>query len=242
MSYNKHYFQPGDMLRADQLNEMDDEIDTLRSEMDDAQQQLDNAFAGFEVTPDGLLYAVNRYGERISNGVTGVGGGGGGGGGSATVTTQMAMESRMDWSAKSISFDPKNTPSVPITVYWSSTLDSVATGLGTAKILIKGKQARSPFSVEQGEVTIDVGAYLKEGTNEVRIQITDAYNVTQYRIFTITCEYLAVTCKTDMTTAKRGPIALAIVPQGSMEKTIHFKLDNTELETLVTNKNNSQIT
>ena len=213
-----------------------DSIDALTSDTTQMKQVMDGVITRVAQEGDSISF-YNQYDELIYGPFTGLGSGGGSGGASTEVT-DIEMQNEMDWTTTTI----RKGVSCPITISWSSLLDGIATGNGSMKVTVGTKTILSR-TVQQGRITVVIdGDNLKRGTNSIRISVTDAYNLTRYRVFTVICEELSISSSTDFATAKLGSFSVAVTPIGNMAKVIHFKLDGTELSTLETNVNNRQIT
>ena len=231
----------GEQLRAQHqadIAALNDSIDELSSDTTQMKQVMDSVITRVAQEGDSISF-YNQYDELIYGPFTGLGsGGGGGGGGASTEVTDIQMQSEMDWTTTTI----RKGVSCSITVSWSSLLDGLSTGNGSMKVTV-GSKTILQRTVQQGRITVVIdGDDLKRGTNSIRISVTDAYNLTRYRVFTVICEELSISSSTDFATAKTGSFPVAVTPIGSMAKVIHFKLDGTELSTLETNVNNRQLT
>ena len=230
----------GEQLRAQHqadIADLNDSIDELSSDTTQMKQVMDSVITRVAQEGDSISF-YNQYDELIYGPFTGLGSGGGGGGGASTEVTDIQMQSEMDWTTTTI----RKGVSCSITVSWSSLLDGLSTGNGSMKVTV-GSKTILQRTVQQGRITVVIdGDDLKRGTNSIRISVTDAYNLTRYRVFTVICEELSISSSTDFATAKAGSFPVAVTPVGSMAKVIHFKLDGTELSTLETNVNNRQLT
>lgn len=191
-----------------------------------------------DIIQDGERFCgVNDKGEQITPWITGVGGSGGGsGGGSTVINTDLQMESRTGWTSKQLHYDEKNPESVPLTVYWTSTLDEVPTGTGVLTVTIGGATVIRRTNVPQGEVTVDVGPYLGLGSNNVRVVIQDAYQKTTYRVFDIYTVMFSLSSSFDQTLIRRSSFELRLTPSGRVDrgtsKTIYISLDGRTPQTL----------
>ena len=172
----------------------------------------------------GLVYVVYR-GERGSDGIPLAGGGGGGGGGNNAVLT---VTNESGWLARTIS----TGAACEITIDWSSIEDGLPTGDGTLVVSVGGV-VKSTQTVSQGLIMTNVGPLLAAGTNKVRVQVSDVYENTRTITFTVTSVELSLLSSFDTSSAftANQAVEYTYIPKGSLEKTVHFFLDGTELPT-----------
>lgn len=192
------------------------EIATLKA-------QLNNYVNGGYVE-DNSLY-LTHDGDVVAGPFTGFGGGGGGGGGGGSASTSIVLVSTSGWAAKTIAMGN----SVEISMRWSSTMDGSATGNGTLSILVNGI-TMSVRDVAQGNFTVDVAEYLSNGTNSVKMQVTDSYGNSTFKIFTVTVEDLRLTSTFDDSIDQTGPVTFPYTPYGDGPKTVYIELDDAVID------------
>ncbi len=124
---------------------------------------------------------------------------------------------------------------------FSSTLSGDDTGEGIATYTVNSKQVASE-SIAQGEVAFNVGKYLSLGDNTLVIQVTDSYGASRKLTFKISAVSISVSSTFDDSKIYSGVISFPYIPQGAVEKTIHFVVDNKEIDTYVTSVSNRQQT
>ena len=165
---------------------------------------------------DGALYLT--AGETVVAGpFSGFGGGGGGGSGNNAV---MTVKNTTGWLSRTIA----QGASCPLSLSWSSLEGGLSTGSGTLSVRV-GSALRQTRSVEQGDVTADVGPYLADGVNAVRVTIADVYGNTRTISFSVNVMTLALASTFDDTAAYSGEIEFRYTPTGMAEKTVFFELD-----------------
>lgn len=156
---------------------------------------------------------------------TGGGGGGGGTGNNATLT----LTNTTGWLAATVA----QGSSCIIKANWSSLEDEIATGAGTMIIRVNGS-TKTTRSVSQGDISIDLKDFLGSGTNSVKLTVSDVYGNTRTINFSITVVSVSLSSTFDASTVFTGVIAFTYIPTGSLEKTVHFILDGTEIGTTTT--------
>lgn len=181
-------------------------------------------------------YVENGYlvltsgGEAVSDpiGPFATGGGGGGGGGEINGAT-LTVTNTNGWISKTIA----GSDTCPIQLTWSSIEDDQATGNGTMRVTVNGL-VKAVIDIAQGPVSVDVSPYLATGANIVKVSIADIYNNSRTYNFSITVVKISISSPFDCSAPFTGAISFPFVPVGQVTKTVHFKLDGTELDTLET--------
>ena len=181
---------------------------------------------------NGSLY-LTHDGVVVAGPFAGMGGGGSGGDGN---TATMSMNNGMQWLYTTI----REGAALPLTVNWSSTMDEIPTGNGSMKVMVNGA-IKEVLNVAQGNVTVDVGRFLRSGDNEIRLQVSDVYGNSRTIVYSARAVVCLIDSPFDDTEIFDGAITFAYTPTGAVEKTIHFKLDGTELETVVTTVSGRQM-
>lgn len=182
------------------------------------------------VVVDGKLYLTAKGEITDFPGVTLPAGGGGGGSSSDAITLTNLLESNMLTVAYGSSADIKFS--------YASEEDA---GNGTAYIYV-GSVLKATKTIVTGENTIDIGQYLNEGTNAVKITCSDMYSNSRSLAYTIEVVALKITSTFDDAFRHTGDIAYKYTPYGAVEKTVHFIIDGTEVATNVTSESGKQIT
>ncbi|MBQ7518925.1 MAG: collagen-like protein, partial [Clostridia bacterium] len=210
------------------IAEFDEKEDTIATKIDG--WFIENNI--LYLTANGVVVA----GEDGSEGISGIGGGGGGGGGSGN-DAQITMTNGMPWLSTTI----REGAALGITFGWSSLIDEVPTGNGTLKVIVNNA-IRATLNVQQGNVTVPVGEYLKAGSNTVRMTLTDVYGNARSLVYTVNCVALSVGTTFDDSIVYTGAFSFPYTPVGAVEKTVHFKLDGVAQPTFTTSVSNRQLT
>ena len=207
-------------LAADAANEYAQSVnpDEIRTQINAKGDNLE-----FD-TEEGLLYLTSG-GERIGDGIKVATSGGGGGGGESN-NAVLTLKNTTGWMYKSIAAGAE----CPVSFTWSSLEDGMSTGNGVLKISI-GNTVKLTKQITQGDQTEDVGPYLAAGTNTVKINVTDTYGNSRSINLSITAVALELTSTFDATAAYEGAIDFRYVPTAAATKTVHFKMDGTEIGT-----------
>lgn len=178
---------------------------------------------------EGKLY-LSKNGELISGGVT-LPTGGGGGSSSATITLKNLLDS--------------NTLTVAVggdtNLKFSFTSSEDDNG-GTAYIYVGGN-LKGTFSIIPGENTINIGQYIGEGTNEVKLTCVDVYSNSKSLSYVVNAISLKITSTFDDSQTYSGDISVRYIPYGAVEKTIHFIVDgaDTTVNVSETGKQQTQV-
>lgn len=178
---------------------------------------------------EGKLY-LSKNGELISGGVT-LPTGGGGGSSSATITLKNLLDS--------------NTLTVAVggdaNLKFSFASSEDDNG-GTAYIYVGGN-LKGTFSIISGENTINIGQYIGEGTNEVKLTCVDVYSNSKSLSYVVNAISLKITSTFDDSQTYSGDINVRYIPYGAVEKTIHFIVDGVDTTVVVseTGKQQTQV-
>lgn len=183
---------------------------------------LDTKFDDVEIV-DGYMYLLCN-GERIS-GPHGPFAGGGGGGSSGN-NAELKLSNSSGWLYKSIA---QNTDCF-LEGTWSSLEDGISTGMGVLSVSVGGVVKYSA-SVEQGAFSVNVAPYLSDGSNTVRVTVTDIYSNSRTLTYTINVVALYLESTFDGTAQYTGRISFYYTPTGATDKTMHFELDGAEIGT-----------
>lgn len=153
---------------------------------------------------------------------------GGGGGSSATITLKNLLDSTTLTTAV-------GGEAILRFIFESSEDDSG----GTAYIYIGGN-LKGTVTLVSGENSIDIGAYLGEGTNEVKLTCTDIYSNSKSLSYTVNTISLRVTSNFDDTQIYSGDISIRYIPYGAIEKTMHFVVDGVDTTKVVSETGKQQ--
>ncbi|MDH6354743.1 hypothetical protein M2132_001072 [Dysgonomonas sp. PH5-45] len=127
---------------------------------------------------------------------------------------------------------------------WTSvdTEDDSETGPGTLTILVNNFAVMTD-TINQGDNSINLKGYLNDGSNIVRIRVTDSYNNYRTLNYTIQVASLLLTSTfADDIFYDREPVQFRYVVQGTGTKTIRFWLNGAEIAPDVTDSTNKQFT
>lgn len=147
----------------------------------------------------------------------------------------LTLQSTTGWTYKSIS----QSSACKITFTWSSMEDGVSTGSGAVMVKVGGI-LRHSATVKQGSIELDVASYLSNGSNAVRVSVSDIYGNSRTIAYTINVVTLTLTSTFDPSAAYTGSITFPYVPTGAVEKTVRFVLDGVEIGHTVTSVSGRQ--
>ena len=184
---------------------------------------------------DGVAHFYNSDGDELFE-ITGIGGGGGGGGGSGDTTSVLTFTNNNGWASTTTPYGAD----LILSFTWSSLEDNVATGDGTATVVVNNA-VRETRNIAQGNFTINVKDYLNPGTNKVTVTVTDSYGKSKPKNFTISVVNLSLSSTFDSSAIQRTSLNFPFTPYGEVSKTIHFELDGTELTPMVTSSSGRQM-
>lgn len=197
------------------------------------------------ITPDNLYYDTETSmlylmsdGEIVGDGVKVAAGGSGSGSGSgSTNNAVLTLKNTSGWTYKNVS----QSSTCKISFNWSSLEDGVSTGMGAVTIKVGGV-LRYSASIQQGDVEVDVSSYLGNGSNTVRISVSDIYGNSRTIAFTINMVSLTLSSTFDSTVAYSGAITFPYTPVGAVDKTVYFILDGVEIGQATTSVSGRQQT
>ena len=180
------------------------------------------------VVMDGKLYLAQDGVPLEKTAVTLPSGGGSGGGSSATITLKNLLDSTTLTTAVGGEAILKFS-------FESSEDDSG----GTAYIYVGGN-LKGTAPIISGENTIDIGAYIGEGTNEVKLTCSDIYSNSKSLSYVVNAISLRVTSTFDDSQIYSGDINIRYIPYGAVEKTMHFVVDGVDTTTVVSETGKQQ--
>lgn len=187
--------------------------------------EMDNTDESFDLVPDGNYMMQKRAGVFYP--VKAAAGGGG---------TKLTLAFVTPSNATAV-----HGKETLIKYTYSSTLSGEETGEGIATYTLNNKQVASE-TINQGEVSFNIGKYLSLGDNILIVQVTDSYGATRKLTFKINAVSISITSTFDDSKAYTGAITFAYTPVGSLTKVIHFKIDGEEIGTVETAISNRQQT
>lgn len=160
---------------------------------------------------------VNKLLENVS----------GGGGGGSTNNAKLQVSNTTGWIAKTIA----SGSNCVLKFTWSSIENNIPTGNGTLKIIVN-TETKTSYEIKQGDVEVDnITKYLIDGTNEVKLLVSDIYGNNMQLSFSINVVALSISSYFDGTVARTGSIQYLYTPVGAVEKTVNFILDGNSIGT-----------
>lgn len=216
--------------------ELSNAVTSLRNLVNRLQLESNSYCMELEVDSAGLVYLLNN-GERIAGPYGPFAGSGGGGGGGTTSNVSFNIANSTGWLSKTIT----KSDACPVSVTWSSEMDGMPTGSGSAKVTVNGA-VKATMNVQQGQVTIDLAPYVSTGTNVVRVNISDSYGNNSSINFTVTVVALSISSTFDASVPYQGAISFPFTPVGDVTKTVHFLLDGREIGSTSTAVSGRQMT
>ena len=218
-------------------------VRAIDEELTNLSQEL-SSFVGSSV-PDGLYYENNLLyltsnNEIISTPVEIKGGTGGGGGGSGS-SYIINLRNLLDTRIISVS---AGSDVILKYEYTSLDGDQYADGDGVGILSINNIQ-QSSFSVPQGENTLDITDYLKNGTNTIKIQVTNSEG--SYRILTYTVNVLSLSITSNspaMAIYNTDSVGFQYTVTGTGSKEVFLFIDGTQIksETVTSSGQSRQFT
>ena len=170
-----------------------------------------------------LLYLMSN-GQIIGTGVqVATTGGGGGGTLSYLISLTNLLESRVITVSEGTKVELKFK-------YESVDGDGYDDGPGIGKVIVNDA-TRDTFTVDQGENTRDITAFLTAGSNTVKIQVENSEGAKKTLSYTITVAAAYMTSAFDVSAPFTGSIPFVYTPTGIAEKTVYFELDGEEIGT-----------
>mgnify|MGYP002520748945 CR=1 FL=1 len=177
-----------------------------------------------------ILYAD---GDVVAQ-LTGFGGGGGGG---STTTSILKVTNTTGYITRTIS----SQSDCILSFEWSSTMDDIPTGNGLMSLVINDKTIIPSKNIVQGSVSLNVAEYLNSNsTNKVVFTVTDIYENKRVIRFTIKVIEYSITSTFSESDIQSGAFSYYFTPVGEGTKTLHVKLDGTEIITKETATNKRQ--
>ena len=220
---------------ANELAGIDNQMKNIIQQLDNVEIDVDDL--GLYQDPDTYYVYPTYKNQRSENGIPLAGGSGGGGGGGDVIGADLTVENTSGWLSKTIAYGS----ACRVSFLWSSIEDGMPTGAGALRITVNDI-VRSTQQIEQGNVSVDLAPYLVQGTNKVKVRISDTYDQGKTITFTISAIELKITSSFDATQRYTSTIAFPYVPTGEVEKTVHFVVDGRDIGTQVTSISGRQVT
>ena len=173
------------------------------------------------VVMDGKLYLA-KDGVPIEDTAVTLPSGGGGGGSSASITLKNLLPSTTLTTAVGGEAILKFS-------FESSEDDSG----GTAYIYVGGN-LKGTEPIVFGDNELDIGKYIGEGANEVKLTCMDIYSNSKSLAYTINAINLRITSTFDDSQIYSDNVSIRYIPYGAIEKTIHFLNVDTGVDTTTT--------
>lgn len=203
-------------------------LDDSRERIDELIRMLDTKLSlkgdNLDFDEETNLLYLTAGGERISDGITVVSSVGNGSGSVSGNNAVMTLSNTTGWLSATVS----ETARVSLSFNWSSLESEMPTGDGT--LLVRIGSSRFSKNIKQGDVTLDLTGMLVTGINTVKLTVSDAYGNNRSLNFTVTLVSLSISSQFDASVPYSGDITYTYTPVGSANKTVHFKLDDEELE------------
>lgn len=194
-------------------------------------EDVTNIIIGLEGKVDGA-YVEDGYLFLTSNDDVVAGplgpfsGGGGGGGGGGTNNAVLTFTNTSGYLAKTIALGADCV----LSANWTSLEGDIPTGSGALKITVNGS-VKSHVDVAQGDISVNVGKYLKAGNNIVKLNISDVYGNSRTINYNISAVDVRIESTFDAAIPYYGAINYVYSPIGKVEKVVHFAVDGTEIGT-----------
>jgi hypothetical protein len=214
--------------------ELSTSVASLRRTIQTVQLTVEDKIDGAYVE-NGYLYLTSQ-GVVVAGPLGPFSGTGGGGGGTGGNNASITVTNTTGWLSKTIA----DGDACPVTLAWSSVEDNMPTGNGTLTIMVNSV-AKATMDIAQGDVTVDLSRYLSTGSNIVKVSVADVYGNSRTINFTVTCVSLSISSTFDASTPYTGAISFPYTPVGSIQKTIHFKLDGAEIASTTTSVSGRQM-
>lgn len=160
--------------------------------------------------------------DQMAKAIANLGTGGGSGNNILSVTNTTG------WTSVTISKGEECS----VSFNWTSIEGDVPTGSGYVNIQVNGV-SKGLKGIEQGDVSLDIKDMLDVETNIVRLVISDAYGNSKPLMFSVTVVSFSLASTFNDGIPYTGAITFPYTPNGNVPKTMHFKLNGTEIGTAV---------
>ena len=232
----KQYARRANSVNTSQIADAavtDDKLDPdgVRSKVTQLESDLANVSIdvddlGLDYDEDEKMLYVTYRDERSSNAIPATFGGGGGGG--PTVNAKLTVENTTGWISTSITQGAECV----LSLTWSSIEDGIATGDGTLTVTVDNV-VKVVRTIEQGSVTVDVSPFLTVGNRKVKLRVTDVYDQSNVKTFTINVAdlYVRSAFDTSGTFPAGQSFEYTYTPVGAVEKHMVFEVDGNSVGT-----------
>ncbi|MBQ8558560.1 MAG: hypothetical protein IJ439_01035 [Tyzzerella sp.] len=244
-----------DALQDENIEQLDIDVQQVVADLEELSENIEarllevtnelnrkieaNRINGVYYNAETYMLALTRDGEPIADfdQTEIIAGSGGGTGGSTGTTSVVTLRNLMGTTAISIPYG------ADLDLLWNfaSTMDDIATGNGTAKVYVNGA-LKGTYTAVQGDNTTKVGSFLTEGTNTVRLMVTDEYGTFKSLNFTVTAVSLDLTSTFNDGQVFTGDATIKFTPIGAIEKTTYVYIDGEEFFSETTSASRTQKT
>lgn len=176
---------------------------------------------------DGKLYLA-QDGVTINDSAVTLPSGGGGGGTSATITLKNLLDSTT------------LTTAVGSSAILKFSFASSETNEDGICYIYVGGNLKGTVKIISGQNEIDVGPYVGEGTNEIKITCSDIYSNSKSLSYVVNVISLRITSTFDDSQIYQGDVNVRYIPYGAIEKTIHFVVDGIDTTAIVSETGKQQ--
>ena len=164
----------------------------------------------------------------------------GGGGGGSSSGTVVKLENTTGASGLTIAYG--EDIDISFTYYDYDSSGDFTNSEGAMELTVNGSVVLRQ-NIQQGAHTINVGPYLVEGTNKVKVKVTDEDDNYGTKTWTVTAVALSISAAFDDTAIYTGSVLFRYTPIGNnIEKKIHFLIDEGEVATATVTASNRQQT
>ncbi len=161
-----------------------------------------------------------------------------GGGGGASASTVVKLENLTGSTTIPVAFGQPAVLSYSYHDYDSN--GDVTNSAGTLELFINNVNILTQ-NIEQGNRTLDVGTYLVQGINKVKIKVTDEDGNYGTKTWTVNAVAISISATFDDAAINTGALLFRYTPVGNnLEKTIHFLVDGREVATATVTASNRQ--
>lgn len=180
------------------------------------------AFDGVSYDQDSGYLHITQNGEDVVDPCF-IGGGGGSGG----TSTVVKLENLTGSASLTVAHgEPVN---ISFSFYDYDGSNEFTNSSGALELSVNNQLVLSK-NIEQGSHTVDIGSYLSEGTNKVKVKVTDEDDNYGTKTWTVNAVALSMSATIDDTAINTGALLFRYTPIGNnIEKTIHFLIDGSEI-------------
>ena len=179
------------------------------------------------VVLNGKLYLA-QDGIAIDDSAVTLPSGGGSGGSSAVITLKNLLDSNV------------LTVAVGGDANLEFSFDSSEDDNGGMAYIYIGDNLKGTAPIVAGENILNIGQYIGEGANEVKVTCMDIYSNSKSLSYVVNAISLKITSTFDDTKTYSGDISVRYIPYGAVEKTIHFVVDGVDTTDIVSETGKQQ--